>query len=58
VSRLAETGKTPVFEIAPYEGRNPMTPQNPAGTLTPPTVSTPAIKYLYQMHIPKFTGVP
>lgn len=43
VSRLDEMGMIPKWETAPCEGRNPNIPQNPAGTLTPPEVSTPVI---------------
>ena len=52
VSRLVETGMIPIWETAPWEGRNPITPQNAAGTLTPPTVSTP-VTYVHEIHSTK-----
>lgn len=49
-SRLEDTGMIPAFEIAPWEDLNPRTPQYPAGTLTPPTVSMPAMMQSHQNH--------
>ena len=46
-SRLEDTGMIPVFEMAPCEDLNPRTPQYPAGTLTPPIVSMPAMMQSY-----------
>lgn len=56
VSRLGETGITPIFETAACEGRKANIPQNPPGILTPPIVSTPthvyeSIKELPTLHI-------
>lgn len=51
VSRLAETGKISKRGMVPYEGRNPIMPQKPAGTLTPPTESRPVIKCLHERNI-------
>lgn len=43
MSKLDETDIIPSSDTTPYEGRNPITPQYPAGTLTPPSVSIPVI---------------
>lgn len=41
LSRLGDTGSTPVLTMAPYDGRNPRTPQYAAGSRIPPMVSIP-----------------
>lgn len=40
-SRLGEVGILPTIETTPCEERKPRTPQQAAGNLTSPTVSTP-----------------
>lgn len=43
VSKLWEFGETSIVDTVPWDGLNPIIPQNEAGTLMPPTVSVPTI---------------